>query len=92
MTAAAATCKALLEMEGQMLGNMSSLGRGRESGSPTHSLSLSLPIHVLDTAATSQDGSIFRMQGSEGPQGSEARLSAVDTILYSGHSTVHCKV
>ena len=26
MTAAAATCEALLEMEGQMLGNMSSLG------------------------------------------------------------------
>ena len=43
-----------------------SQGRGRYPGSLTHSLSLSLPIHVSDTAATSQDGSIFRMQGSEG--------------------------
>ena len=25
-----------------------------------------LPIHVSDTAATSQDGSIFNMQGAEG--------------------------
>ena len=49
-----------------MLGNRSNLGRGRDPGSITHSLSLSLPIHVLDTAATSQDGSIFRMQGTEG--------------------------
>ena len=39
------------------------LGRGRDLGSLTRSLSLSLPIHVSDTAATSQDGSIFRMQG-----------------------------
>ena len=67
MTAAAATCEALLELEGQMLGNRSSLwGRGRDPGSLTHSLSLSLPIHVSDTVATSLDGSIFRMQGSEG--------------------------
>ena len=66
MTAAAAACEALLEMEGQMLGNRSSLGRGRDPGSLTHSLSISLPIHVSDTAATSQDGSIFRMQGAEG--------------------------
>ena len=41
-------------------------GRGRDPGSLTHSLSLSLPIHISDSAATSQDGSIFRMQGSEG--------------------------
>ena len=37
-----------------------------DPGSLTHSLSLSLPIHVSDTASTSQDGSIFRMQGAEG--------------------------
>ena len=66
MTAAAATCEALLDMEGQMSGNRTSLRRGRDPGSLTHSLSLSLPIHVSDTAATSQDGSIFTMQGSEG--------------------------
>ena len=69
MTAAAATCVALLAMEGQMLGLRSSLW---ERQGPwltlrnTHSLSLSLQIHVSDTAATSQDGSVFRMQGSEG--------------------------
>ena len=43
--------------------------RGRDPGSLTHSLSLSLSIHVSDTAATSQDDSIFRMQGSEGCEG-----------------------
>ena len=37
-----------------------------DPGSFTYSLSLSLPIHVSYTAATSQDGSIFRMRGSEG--------------------------
>ena len=71
MTAAAAPWEALLEMEGQMLRNRAA---GGEAGtlahilihSLTHSLSLSLQIHVSDTAATSQDGSIFRMQGSEG--------------------------
>ena len=65
MTAAAATCEALLEMEGQMLGNRSNLG---EMQGPwlTYSLTQSLPIHVSDTAATSHDGSIFRMQGFEG--------------------------
>ena len=61
MTAAAAAFEALLEMEGQKLGSKAAWGRG----SLTHSLSLSLPIHVSDTAATSQDGSIFRMQGAE---------------------------
>ena len=60
MKAAAAAC------EGQMLSNRSSLGEGRDPGSLTHSLSHSLPIHVLDIAATSQDGSILRMQGAEG--------------------------
>ena len=39
---------------------------GGEAGTLAHLLSPSLPIHVSDTAATSQDGSIFRMQGSEG--------------------------
>ena len=65
MIAAAATCEPQLEMEGQMLGNMSSLGE-RQAPWLTQSLSLSLPIHVSDTAATSQDGSIFWMQGAEG--------------------------
>ena len=37
-----------------------------DPGSLTQSVSLSLPIHVSDTATNSQDGSIFRMQGSEG--------------------------
>ena len=41
-------------------------GRGRDPSSLTQSLSLSLSIHVADTAATSQDGCILRMQGSEG--------------------------
>ena len=40
--------------------------RGGDPGSLTHSLSLSLSIHLSDTAATCQDGSIFRMQGAEG--------------------------
>ena len=69
MTASAATCEALLEMEGQMMSNRSSLGERqgpRDPGSLTQSLSLSLPIHVSDTPATSQDGSIFRMQEAEG--------------------------
>ena len=66
MTAAAATFEALLEMEGQMLGNRSSLGE-RQGPWLTYSLTQSLTaIHVSDTAATSQDGSIFRMQGAEG--------------------------
>ena len=39
MTAAAATCEALLEMEGQMLGNRSSLG---EEGTLAHLLALSV--------------------------------------------------
>ena len=59
MTAAADTFEALLEMEGQMLGNKSSL---------------SLQIHVSDTEATSQGGSIFRMQGSEGCASSKVYL------------------
>ena len=42
------------------------MGRGRDPESLIHSISLSMPIHVSDTAATSQDGSIFRMQGAEG--------------------------
>ena len=53
-------------------------GRGRDPGSLTHSLSLLLPIQVSDTAATSQDGCIFRMQGSEGCASNA--YSSTDTI------------
>ena len=66
MTAPAATCEALLEMEGQMLATRAAWRRGRDPGSLTHLLSLSLPIHDSETAATSKEGSIFKMQGSEG--------------------------
>ena len=64
-TDTAAAFEALLEMEWQMLDNRSSLAE-RQGPWLTYSLSLSLPVHVSDTAATSQDGSIFRMQGAEG--------------------------
>ena len=60
-----------------------------DSGSLTHSLSLSLPIHVSDTAATSQDGSIFRMQGSEdcAPLPKKYALSAsMNSSIYIAYS------
>ena len=64
MTAAPVTCEALLEMEGQMLGNRSSLGE-RQGPWLTYSLFQSLTANS-NTAATSQDGSIFWMHWSEG--------------------------
>ena len=59
--------------------------RGSDPGSLTHSLSLSLPIHVSDTAATSQEGSIFRMQGTEGCVGTlqtnkQTKLTEIKTV------------
>ena len=65
--AAAAACEALLEMEGHMLGNRSSLGE-RQGHWLTYSLTQSLTVNLCFrhcTVATSQDGSIFRMPGSE---------------------------
>ena len=70
MTAAAATCEALFnnrdgEMEGPMLGNR----RGGEAGTLANLLTQSLTANSCFRHCSRmvvQDGSIFRMQGSEG--------------------------
>ena len=42
-----------------------------------------LPIHVSDTAATGQVGSIFRMQGAEGYNHNAAANLDVDQLIFS---------
>ena len=42
-----------------------------------------LPIHVSDTAATGQDGSILRMQGAEGCKHVAAANLDLDQLIFS---------
>ena len=79
MTAAAATCEALLRRKGRCWATGAAWGRGRNPG---HLLSLSLPSHISDTAAPSQDGSMFRMQGSEGYTLDFSQISFVCIITW----------
>ena len=43
-----------------------------------------MPIHVSDTAATSQDDSVFRMQGAEGCGGESSLTNTGLTNTFSG--------